>query len=145
MKKLILPLSLFLLGFTGFATTASAQRYEARVEGPRIDGPRLDGPRLDGPRIVLQEGRDGRLANDLNRLNRQLRIVRGDLRGYGAGRRIRSEFFQIERAADRLNSQFRQGIGRRGEIRRQTDQLRYSLDRLQQELRSRAVRRGGRR
>ena len=41
MKKLILSLSIVAAGFTGFAPTASAQRYqepviEARVEGPRI-------------------------------------------------------------------------------------------------------------
>lgn len=143
MKKLILPLSLVLLGFTTIATTASAQRYDAEVryEGEqRFEGEERYEGRRGRAQIVVQRGRDGRLGYDLERLNRQLRIVRGDLRAYGAGRRIRAEYYQIARETERLNYQFRRAPRRGWEMRRRVEQLRSDLFRLQQEVRSR---RGG--
>ncbi len=131
MKKLIVSFSVVLLGLTAFASTASAQRIEARI---------------DGPAIVVERGRggyrDGRLANDIERLNREVRRTREDIRlAGGGGRRIRAEFQRVNIATSRLNEQFRRGIGERWELRRRADQIRVELDRIQQRLRNRDDRR----
>lgn len=102
MKKSIFSLAFVVLGLSGFAGTAAAQRYEARVVAPRV---------------VISRGTDSRLSANIERLNRRLREVRTDLRIYNAGKRLRVQFFQTERATSRLNEQFRRGIGNRREMR----------------------------
>ena len=134
MKKLIVSFSVVLLGLAAFTSTSSAQRIEARV---------------DGPRIVVERGRGGdrggRLAADIERLNREVRRTREDIRSAGGGgRRIRADFQRVNIATARLNEQFRRGIGERWELRRRAEQIRNGIDRIQQRLRNRDDRRNWR-
>jgi Ni/Co efflux regulator RcnB len=143
MKKLILPLTLALLGFAGFANTASAQRYpEREVEGA------YDGPRVS---VDLDRGRDwdrdrdrdrgGRSAYDLDRLNREVRIMREEIRAAGGGgRRVRAMYSQVLRSTDRLNFEYRRGAIRGWEVRRRGDEIRSRLSVIRRELRFRGVR-----
>ena len=153
MKKLILPLTLTLLGFAGIASTASAQRYDDRVDGRYED--RVDG-RYEGPRISVDLGgrdrgdrgdwgnRGGRTAADLARLNREVRIVREEIRDAGGGgRRVRAQYSEVLRATERLNAAYRRGIARGWEIRRGADDVRERLSLIRRELRFRDARRGG--
>lgn len=124
MKKLILPFTFVLLGLTGFAATTSAQVYEARVVGPRL---------------TIRDGRGGgRLASDVERLNREVRRVREEIRALDGGRRVRAEFAQVVRATDQVNFRFRTGRYDRGEIRSRIDGLRADLERIQDRLRRRS-------
>ena len=145
MKKLILTLSIVAIGFTGLAATASAQRYqeEAVIEG-RFEGPRISIGRGDDPR--WQRGGRGRaaVASDLNRLNREVRIVREEIReAGGGGRRVRAMFHDVYRGTERLNAQFDRGTRSPWEIRHRIEELRDLLDEVRRELRYRGVRRGG--
>ena len=140
MKKLILPLLLMLLGFTGFASSASAQRYEERTDERTVE------TRYDGPRITISRDRDGdrggRGAYELERLNREVRQVRDEMRqSAGGGRHVRARFYRVMRATDRLNYQFRRGA-RSWEIRRGADAIRDELQQLRRELHFRGPRRG---
>jgi len=124
MKKLILPLSLVVLGLTAMTPIASAQRYEATVRAPQ-------------PAIVVTRGVPGRAAADLDRLNRQVREVRHEIRALGGGRRIRYQFERVVRATDFLNSEFRRGNMRGRELRLRADEVRAELNRIRRDLRFR--------
>ena len=131
MKKLLLSLSIAAIGLSGFAASASAQRYQERLVEARIDG----------PRISIGRGRDGRTAEDLRRLNREVQIVRHEIRSAGlAGRRVRGDFFRVMRATERLNEQYRRGDARGWEIRRRADGIRSELHQIRRELRFRTLR-----
>ncbi|HEX8618665.1 MAG TPA: hypothetical protein VF911_13865 [Thermoanaerobaculia bacterium] len=135
MKKLILPLTIALLGFAGFANTASAQRYDERDVEANYDGPRVS--------IDLGRGRDrgGRAAYDLDRLNREVRIMREEIRAAGGGgRRVRAMYSQVLRSTDRLNFEYRRGVIRGWEVRRRADDIRGRLSVIRRELRYRGFR-----
>ena len=145
MKKLILSLSILAAGFTGFASTASAQRYaepviEARVEGPRISIGR--GDYRDDER-GWRRGR-GAIAQDLNRLNHEVRQVREEIRAAGGGGpRVRAMYRDVLRGTDRLNANFERRNRPPWEIRRRADELRGQLNVIRRELRYGGPRRGG--
>lgn len=149
MKKLILSLSILAAGFTGFASTASAQRYdepviEARVEGPRISIGRGD-DRGDyrGDERGWGRGR-GQIAQDLNRLNHEVRQMREEIRAAGGGGpRVRAMYRDVLRGTDRLNANFQRRSRPPYEIRRRADELRGQLNVIRRELRYGGVRRGG--
>ncbi len=126
MKKLILPLSLVLLGFAALTNNASAQRYDTRIDVPRL---------VAQPSIRV--ARDNRVADELDDLNRAVRRVRLQIREFGGGRRLRYEFERVARASDQLNYAFRRGTLSRREIRSRIQRVRYELDRVRQELRAR--------
>ena len=137
MKKLILPLTIALLGFAGFANTASAQRYDEREAEATYDGPRVS--------IDLGRGRDRgrgeRTAYDLDRLNREVRITREEIRDAGGGgRRVRAMYSQVLRSTDRLNFEYRRGTMRGWEVRRRADEIRSRLAVIRRELRFRVYR-----
>jgi hypothetical protein len=149
MKKLILPLTIALLGFAGFANTASAQRYddryderdvETRYEGPRVSID-LGRGRNDDRDFDRDRGRGGRAAYDLDRLNREVRLVREEIRDAGGGgRRVRAMYSQVLRSTDRLNFEFRRGAIRGWEVRRRADDIRGRLGVIRRELRFRGYR-----
>ena len=144
MKKLILTLSLAAVGFTGFAATASAQRYQEAVVEGRYDGPRISIGRGEDPR--WHRGGRGRaaIASELGRLNREVRIVREEIReAGGGGRRARAMFHDISRGTERLNAQFERGTRSPSEIRHRIEELRSQLHQVRRELRFRGIRRGG--
>jgi hypothetical protein len=154
MKKLILSLSIVAAGFTGFAPTASAQRYqepviEARVEGPRISiGRGYDrderGYEYDERGSDRGWGRGrGAVARDLNRLNNEVRLVREEIRAAGGGGpRVRAMYRDVLRGTDRLNANFERQSRPPWEIRRRADELRGQLNFIRRELRYRDIRRG---
>jgi hypothetical protein len=166
MKKLILSLSIVAAGFTGFAATASAQRYqepviEARVEGPRISigrgyerdergyvgrGYDRDDRGYEHDEHGSQRG-SGRgraaAARDLNRLNYEVRLVRDEIRAAGGGGpRVRAMYRDVLRGTDRLNANFERQSRPPWEIRRRADELRGQLNFIRRELRYRDIRRG---
>jgi hypothetical protein len=161
MKKLILSLSIVAAGFTGFASTASAQRYaepaiEARVDGPRISIGRPGGREYDRGYDRGYDGYDrergdergwgrgrGAVAQDLNRLNYEVRLVREEIRAAGGGGpRVRAMYRDVLRGTDRLNAQFERRSRAPWEIRRRADELRGYLNLIRRELRYGGVRRG---
>ena len=140
MKKLILSLSIAAVGFTGIASTASAQRY---AEEPTIEA------RVDGPRISISRGDDrgwgrgrGAIAQDLHRLNREVRQMSFEIRSAGGGSpRVRAMFRDVQRGTDRLNGQFERRSRAPWEIRRRADELRGFMQQIRRELRYGGVRR----
>jgi len=123
MEKLILPLTIAVLGCAAFTDTASAQRIvvESPVARALVGGPR-----------------DGRLANDLARLNAEVRQVRYEIRTSGIrGRRIRYDFDRVTRATERLNYEFERRLSDRFVLRRRIGQVRAELYRIRMELRER--------
>ena len=125
MKKFTLPLAIVALGASMFAADASAQRLI--VETP-------------GVRLATPGGRGGRVAYDLDRLNREVRQVRFEIRAYrGEGRRIRYRFDRVARAAERLNYEFDRGANP-WVIRRRIEQVRAELYEIREDLRFRGDR-----
>lgn len=127
MKRSATYLALVLLGVGGFATGASAQRYYDR---PAIA--------IEVPGVRVREGRGERAAFELDRLNRDVRQVRHEIREYGGGgRRIRYKFDRVIRATDQLNYGFRRGVYRPREVRYRAEEIRQELREIQRELRYR--------
>ena len=130
MKKLILPISLILLGLAAAPLDASAQRYEAPSARVAVNV----GPAWGG-RVY------GTVSAEMDRLNRELRIVRAEIRNAGRrGRLVRGQFEQVARSTDRLNAQFARRSANPYEIRRRASALRHELDQIRRDLR---VRHGG--
>ena len=128
MKKLSLFLTVAAAGLTMFATDASAQRVVVETPGGRI--------------VAGGRGGDRRVGYDLDRLNRDVRQVRFEIRAYrGEGRRIRWRFDRVLRATDRLNYEYERRISSPWQIRRRIDQVRAELYEIRQDLRVRGDRR----
>ncbi len=136
MKKLTLALSLALLASAGLSTTATAQRYDARIEVPgvvNVDREYGRGGRGDwGGRGEW----GGRTRRDLDRLNYEVRQVRMEIGNLRDGR-IRERFYRVRRATDRLNYAFEERAMPGWEIRRRADDIRDQLDWIRRELRMR--------
>ncbi|CAN5637247.1 hypothetical protein BH20VER1_BH20VER1_02840 [soil metagenome] len=134
MKKIALTLSIVALGFTGFASHASAQRYSDR---PVIS--------VQVPRGLVPGVRDRRAAAELEQLNREVRRTREDIRTSRRGndRRIRARFARVQRSTDLLNQGFTRGRFSGREVRVRAQQIRSEIREIQNDLRSRGGR-GGR-
>ena len=128
MKKLPLFLTVAAAGLAMFASDASAQRIVVETPGGRV--------------IAGGRGGDRRVGYDLDRLNREIRQVRFEVRAVrGEGRRIRFRLERIERAASRLNYEYGRGIASPWQIRRRIEQVRAELYDLRRDLRVRGDRR----
>jgi hypothetical protein len=132
MKKLTLALSLALLAGFG-ATTATAQRYDARVDIPRIANP----DREVDVRDERGRGDWGRRSRyELERLNAEVVQVRREIGNLRDGR-IRERFSRVRRATDRLNYAFENRMIRGWEVNRRADEIRSELNVIRRELRAR--------
>ncbi len=109
MKKLALFLTAAAAGLTMFASDAAAQRIVVETPGGRIG--------------VGDRGGDRRVGYDLDRLNREVRQLRFEIRGFrGEGRRIRWRYDRVQRATDRLNYEFDRRLSPPWQIRRRIEQ-----------------------
>ncbi len=127
MKKLALFLTVAAAGLTMFASDAAAQRIV--VETP-------------GGRLGVGPGGDRRVAYDLDRLNREVRQLRFEIRRLSGGRRAWYRFERVQRAAERLNYEYDRRISSPWQIRRRIEQVRAEIYDIRQDLRDRAGRRG---
>ena len=81
---------------------------------------------------------DPRLGYDLERLNREVREVRFEIRAYrGEGRRIRYRFDRVQRATERLNFEYERRLGSPWQLRRRIEQVRAELYDIRRDLRFR--------
>ena len=125
MKKLAVILSIAAAGVSLFAADASAQRIIVETPG----------------RLVASHSGGGRAAYDLDRLNREVRQVRYEIRAYrGEGRRIWARYGQVQRAADRLNYEFDRRLSPPWQIRRRIEQVRAEIYAIREDLRYRGDR-----
>ena len=123
MNKLTLILTVAAAGLSMLAADASAQRIVVETPGARF------GVRHPG---------DRRVAYDLERLNREIRQARFEVRAFrGEGRRIRFRLERVERAAGRLNYEYDRRLSSPWQIRRRVDQLRAELEDIRRDLRVR--------
>ena len=126
MKKLALILTVAAAGLTMFASDASAQRIV-----------------LDTPAVRLgfhDRGGDRRIGYDLERLNREVRQLRYELRAYRGGRRMWYRYERVERASERLNYQYDRRVSSPWQIRRRIDQVRAEIYDIREDLRDRGDR-----
>lgn len=132
MNKTIIGLSLALLGAGSFVTTASAQRYDARIDVPAVVNADRDYDRDRG----FRGGGDWerRVREDLARLNGEIAQMRREI-GDSRNGRIRDRFHAIRERADRLNATFAQHRMRGDEVRRRIGDIRGQLDALRREMR----------
>jgi len=122
MKKLALLLTVTAAGLSMFAADASAQRIV--VETP-------------ASRLAVRD-RDGRVGYELERLNREIRQARYEVRTFrGEGRRIRFRLERVERAASRLNYEHQRRLSSSSQLRRRIDQVRAELNDIRRDLRVR--------
>jgi hypothetical protein len=82
-------------------------------------------------------GRDGRVRQELDRLNRDVRRVREEIRRRGASRRTQRNFNYVARMTVSLNEHYRRGRLSSWEIRHRTQDIRTRLSRIEWELRRR--------
>lgn len=142
MKKLILSLPLILLGFAGTATAEPRATVEARVDASRLAAD--ENRTYRGDRDGRDWDRSGHSADDLARLNREVRQVRAMIDNTrNVGPRIRERFHRVARSTDYLNEQFRRGGIRGGELRRRADALREDLEGIRRAFRGRHIGVGG--
>ena len=82
----------------------------------------------------------GQLRREVNHLNRMIDHVRGEMRAYGAGRRIRAQYEHIRAEGYRLNNQFRRGeqYYDRRRVRAQIEHMRAELRQIERNLHVRA-------
>jgi hypothetical protein len=125
MKKLALFLTVAAAGLTMFASDASAQRIV--VETP-------------GARLGLGPGGDRRIAYDLDRLNREVRQLRFEIRRYAGGRRMWYRFERVQRSAERLNYEYSRRIASPWQIRRRIESVRAEIYDIREDLRDRGDR-----
>ena len=128
MKKLTLFLTVAAASLTIFAADASAQRIVVETPGGRLR--------------VGERGGDRRVAYDLERLNREIRQLRNEVRGHRGGRRMWLRYERVQRAAERLNYEYDRRMSSPGQVRRRIDQVRAEIYDIRQDLRDRGGRRG---
>ncbi|MDQ6655310.1 MAG: hypothetical protein M3Y80_05800 [Verrucomicrobiota bacterium] len=151
MKKRTLSFSLIVLGLAGFASNSSAQRLQVDPTGISVEQNRggYDGRDQSDDRNGYAErsryydesnrvdrDRDRRLGFEVDRVNREVRQVREEIRGssIGGNRHVRAMFHEVMIQADRMNAEF--GRGRGGwELRRRLDEIRARLNGVRRELR----------
>ena len=128
MKKLALILTVAAAGLTIFASDVSAQRIV--VETP-------------GGRLGVGDGRgDRRVGYDLDRLNREVRQLRFEIRRASGGRRAWGRFERVQRASERLNYEYERRVSSPWQIRRRIEQVRAEIYEIRADMRDRGDRRG---
>ena len=125
MKKLALYLTVAAAGLTMFASDASAQRIV--VETP-------------GARLGIGPGGDRRIGYDLDRLNREVRQLRVEIRRHGGGRRAWYRFERVQRSAERLNYEYDRRMSSPWQVRRRIEQVRAEIYNIREDLRERGDR-----
>ena len=125
MKKLALILAMAAAGLAMVPGDASAQRIV--VETP-------------GPRLGLGHPGDRRIGNDLERLNREVRQLRHELRSFRGGRRMWFRYERVQRSAERLNYEYDRRVSSPWQIRRRIEQVRAEIYAIREELRDRGGR-----
>ena len=109
-----------------FASDASAQRIVVETPGTRV------APSYRG---------DRRVGYELDRLNRDVRQTRHEMRTFrGEGRRIHYRFERVQRATERLNYEYERRLSSSWQIRRRIVQVRVELDDIRGDLRVRGWR-----
>lgn len=122
MKKLTLFLTIAAAGLTMFAANASAQRII-------VDTPVA--------RFGVAHSGDRRVGYALERLNREVRQLRSEIRAYRGGRRMWFRFERVQRETERLNYEFDRRIASPWHIRRRIDRVRAEIYDLREDLRDR--------
>ena len=125
MKKLALFLTVAATGLTMFAADASAQRIVVETPGARLG--------------IGDRGGDRRVGYDLERLNREVRELRFEIRRYG-GRRAGYRYERVQRAAERLNYEYDRRAASPWKIRRRIEQVRAEIYAIREDLRDRGDR-----
>ena len=125
MKKLTLFLTVAAAGLTMFAADASAQRIVVETPGPRLS--------------VGRPG-DRRVGYDLDRLNREVRQLRNEVRAYRGGRRMWFRYERVQRSAERLNYEYDRRISSPWQVRRRIEQVRAEIYAIREDLRDRGGR-----
>ncbi|MBA2623412.1 MAG: hypothetical protein H0U88_07315 [Chthoniobacterales bacterium] len=169
MKKIITFTAAAIFSVAGFAPTLSAhedddenvydrveqqpieqQRIERAVYEQRVAQPSADRQvyeerqfrRGGNDRPLFQRSQDGlgRLQREVDHLNRMMDHVRGKMRAYGAGPRIRRQYDHLRDEAYRLNNQFRRGeqYYDRRRVRAQIEHMHEELHEIEQNLHFRA-------
>ena len=110
MKKLVLVITLALgiVGASAFAADYRDYRDDNRV-------------------AYSSDRRGGPLEYQINRMNRMLSHVQGEVRRYGAGLRLRREVDSISRQVDRINWRYRHNQFDRYRLRREVESVRQRL------------------
>ena len=129
MKKLTSFLTVAAASLTMFVADASAQRIVVETPGTRA-------------RLGLGHPGDRRVGYDLDRLNREVRQLRNEVRGHRGGRRMWLRYERVQRAAERLNYEYDRRMSSPGQVRRRIDQVRAEIYDIRQDLRDRGGRRG---
>ena len=127
MKKLTLFLTVAAASLTMFAADASAQRIVVETPGARA-------------RLGLGHPGDRRIGYDLDRLNREVRQLRYEIRRHSGGRRAWYRFERVQRSAERLNYEYDRRISSPWQIRRRIEQVRAEIYDLREDLRTRGDR-----
>ena len=151
------------MSVVGFALPVSAHEEDANTPD-RLDQPRAQqsvyerggfrtnngdnqvyegrGVRADDGRRVFESRQDGlgRLQREINHLNRMMDHVRGEIRAYGGGRRIRAQYEHLRAEAYQLNNSFRRGeqYYDRRRLRAQIEHMHEELHQNEQNLHVRA-------
>ena len=128
MKKLALILTVAAAGLTVFASDVSAQRIIVETPGARLG--------------VGDRGGDRRVGYDLDRLNREVRQLRFEIRRSSGGRRAWSRFERVQRATERLTYEYERRAASPWQIRRRIEQVRAEIYEIRQDMRDRGDRRG---
>ena len=127
MKKLTLFLTVAAASLTMFAADASAQRIVVETPGTRA-------------RLGLGHPGDRRVGYDLDRLNREVRQLRNELRAYRGGRRMWFRYERVQRSAERLNYEYDRRMSSPWQVRRRIEQVRAEIYDIREDLRDRADR-----
>jgi len=107
MKKLVLVITLA-LGIVGASAFAADYRDDNRM-------------------AYSSDRRGGPLEYQINRMNRMLNHVQGEVRRYSAGWRLRHEVDAISRQVDRINWRYRHNQFDRYRLRREVESVRQRL------------------
>ena len=107
MKKLVLIIALG-LGIISASAFAAEYRDENRA-------------------AYSSERRGGPLEYQINKMNRMLNHVQGEVRRYGANWRLRREVAGISREVDRINWRYRHNASDRFGLRREVESVRQRL------------------
>jgi opacity protein-like surface antigen len=118
MKKLVLVITL-VLGIVGPSAFAADYRDDNRI-------------------AYSSDRRGGALEYQINRMNRMLSHVQGEVRRYGAGWRFRRELASISRDVDRINWRYRHNQFDRYRLRREVDSIRQRLRSIEVRLHGRS-------
>ena len=158
MEKFITLIAVTVLSLSGFAPTAFAheedEEVQARTEQQRIQEQVYEqrgvqpgddrqvyeqrGIRPGDDHRVFEHRQDGggQLQRQIDHLNRMVDHVRGEMRAYGAGRHIRSEYEHLRAETYQLNSQFRRGdqYYDRRRVRAEIEHMHGELHHIEEEL-----------